>query len=303
VSRESARDILAAQALGDSQPGLVVAARRIAANVAFGAHGRRRPGTGESFWQFRRYESGDPARSIDWRRSARAHTLYVREREWAVAATVRLWCDTSASMDYASNDALPTKSGRATLLLLALASLLLRGGERVALLGQAGAALTGQFALPQLAERLTEAARQAGDGDSTDGHAPPPIGLPIASALPAATESVLIGDFLDDMTEIESRVAIFAAMGVRGHLLQVLDPAEVLLPFSGRTRFKGLENEGTLLVGRAEALQEPYRRRMAARSEGLTHLARRHGWTHALHRTDQRPETALLALTMALTST
>ncbi len=60
-----------ARALAARLPDLLVAAKRIAANVMLGLHGRRHPGPGETFWQFRPYVHGEPARQIDWRRSAR----------------------------------------------------------------------------------------------------------------------------------------------------------------------------------------------------------------------------------------
>src|SRR5258708_19687036 len=53
-------------------PPLLVAARRVAATVAQGVHGRRRVGQGDSFWQFRPYAAGDPVNRIDWRQSARS---------------------------------------------------------------------------------------------------------------------------------------------------------------------------------------------------------------------------------------
>src|ERR1700761_6802918 len=105
-------------------PPLRIAAERIAATVAQGVHGRRRVGQGETFWQFRQYEPGDAAARIDWRESAKSQRLYVRETEWEAAQSVWLWRDASASMDYASGAAVPTKRDRAELLLLALASLL-----------------------------------------------------------------------------------------------------------------------------------------------------------------------------------
>ena len=77
--------------LAASLPRLVLEARRIAANVIHGLHGRRRAGAGESFWQYRRFVSGEPAQRVDWRRSARDDHLYVREQEWEAAHTVWLW--------------------------------------------------------------------------------------------------------------------------------------------------------------------------------------------------------------------
>src|SRR5689334_22734838 len=130
-------------------PPLLVAAERIAATVAQGVHGRRRVGQGESFWQFRQYEPGDAAGRIDWRESAKSQRLYVRETEWEAAQSVWLWRDASPSMAYTSAGYVPgaewpTKRDRAELLLLALASLLVRGGERLTLLGSGVAPISGR---------------------------------------------------------------------------------------------------------------------------------------------------------------
>ena len=103
-----------------------------AATVAAGWHGRRRAGPGEDFWQFRPFMSGESMRGIDWRRSARDETLYVREREHENAHTVWLWADPSPSMLYKSAGATVSKESRALVLALALAELLSRSGERIA---------------------------------------------------------------------------------------------------------------------------------------------------------------------------
>src|SRR5580698_9257180 len=84
--------------LAASMPRLILESRKIAATVIHGLHGRRRAGPGENFWQFRRFVSGEEARRIDWRRSARDDNLYVREREWEAAHTIWLWPDRSPSM-------------------------------------------------------------------------------------------------------------------------------------------------------------------------------------------------------------
>ncbi|MGE3623489.1 MAG: DUF58 domain-containing protein, partial [Bdellovibrionales bacterium] len=116
-------------------PPLLVQAERVAATVHQGLHGRRRAGSGESFWQFRRYAPGDAAARIDWRQSARTDRYFVREREWEAAQSVYLWADNSGSMHFTSRAGLPQKTDYAHVLMLALASLLLRGGERVVWLG------------------------------------------------------------------------------------------------------------------------------------------------------------------------
>lgn len=275
-----------AEALAAKLPPLLIAAERVAATVAQGVHGRRRIGQGETFWQFRRYQPGDSAQHIDWRQSAKSQPIYVRETEWEAAESVWLWRDASFSMDYRSATTLPSKTERAKLLLLALASLLIRGGEHLALLGSGRPPTAGRTALTRLAEAMEKV------DDMT--------GLPAFEFLPRHCRIVLIGDFLSPLEEVAAAVAAFAAHGVHGHLMQVLDPAEETLPFSGRVRFQGLEGEQSVLIPRVESIREDYRRIFARHHDGLAALARSLGWSFAVHHTDRPPETALLALFMTL---
>src|SRR5689334_24708893 len=91
-----------ARTLAESMPRLILEARRVAATVIHGIHGRRRAGPGENFWQYRRFMSGEPAHRVDWRRSARDDLLYVREQEWEAAHTIWIWPDRSPSMAFRS---------------------------------------------------------------------------------------------------------------------------------------------------------------------------------------------------------
>ena len=271
-----------AEELAALWPPLLVAAERIAAGVAQGAHGRRRTGSGETFWQYRRSQPGDPLAAIDWRRSGRGDQLFLRETEWAAAQTVWLWCDASPSMAWRSTPALPTKRERAEVLILALAALLLRGGERIAPLAGGMAPTGGGGALSRLADML--ARERTGPGLPT----PPP--------LPRHATVVLAGDLLAPPEEIAALLGRLSAGGATGHLLQVLDPAEESLPYDGRIRFEGLEGEGEMLAGRAQDLRGAYAERLADHRAALAALARARGWSFATHRTDQPPQPALLGL-------
>ncbi|HWE74126.1 MAG TPA: DUF58 domain-containing protein [Stellaceae bacterium] len=271
-------------------PPLLVAANRVAATVAQGVHGRRRVGQGETFWQFRQYQPGDAATRIDWRESAKSQRLYVRETEWEAAQSAWLWRDASPSMDYASTRDLPTKRARADLITLALAALLLRGGERVTLLGTGVAPSHGRAVLMRMAQQLQRAAPGENRG----------AGLPGIEPLPRHGQLVLMGDLLAPLAETEKLVASYSAMGLKGYLLQVLDPAEETLPFDGRVRFESMENEDPLLISRVETIREQYIERLARHRAGLAAIARAAGWRFATHRTDKPPHTALLTLYMAL---
>lgn len=272
-----------AEELASTLPPLLVAAERVASTVAQGVHGRRRIGQGDAFWQYRAYQPGDTAHKIDWRQSAKTQHVFIRENEWEAAQSVWLWRDDSPSMHYASQRNLPHKGERAGLLLLALAALLMHGGERVALLGEGYPPAVGRATLVRLAETLARD-NQAG------------ANIPARDPLPRHAHTVLFSDFLGPMEEIEAAVNGFAGRGVNGHLVQVLDPAEETLPFNGRIRFEGLEEEGTTLINRTETVRDEYVRRLATRREALQALCRHRGWTFSLHHTDASPQSALLTL-------
>jgi len=282
-----------AEALGASLPPLLVAAKRVAATVASGVHGRRRVGQGDAFWEYRPLLPGESPRRADPRASAKAARPFVRETEWEAAQTALLWRDGSASMRWRSGASLPTKVERAELLLLALAALLLRGGERIALLDGAPRSRAGRAGLDAVAEQLATASRQEAGVSGDDG-------LPPAVPLPRFARAVLIGDFLAPLDRIKERIAGMAGAGVGGHVLQVLDPAEAALPYAGRVRFRGLEGEADHLIANVEGVKDAYAAALAAQQQGLAGLCAAAGWSFAVHRTDHPPEPALLGLHAAL---
>jgi uncharacterized protein (DUF58 family) len=279
--------------LAGTLPALMVAADRVAATVIQGVHGRRRVGQGDAFWQYRPYREGDSAGRIDWRQSARSRHLFVRETEWEAAASVWLWRDASPSMQYASLRGLDTKAVRAELITLALASLLTDASERIAVLGTGMRPITGRVAVRRVAEMLFDETHAL----PTDRPLP---SLPPLVPLPAHGTVVLVSDWLDPLDRIEQVIRHYASAGVRGHLVQVLDPAEEDLPFDGHVKFEGLEAEGQHTIRRVETVRTAYGARLAAQREGLQRLARSANWTVHMHRTDKPPQTILLSLYLAM---
>lgn len=277
-----------AELLAERLPPLLVAAERVAATVAQGVHGRRRVGVGETFWQFRPYQAGDSTTRIDWRQSARSSQLFLRDQEWEAAESVWLWADGSPSMAYHSSPSLPTKDDRALLVVLALASLLFRAGERVALLGSGRRPVGGRAGMMRFCEELL--GRDSG-GDN----------LPAGQQLPRYARIVMVSDFFTDLDGLKARLRGFAGSGVRGHLLQVIDPAEEELPFKGRVRFDDAEQgDSQALIGDVDSVRDRYQRRFSAHIDGLRDVGRSLGWTVAAHRTSRPPEPALLGLYNAL---
>jgi len=267
-------------------PGLRTAAKEAAASVMHGVHGRRRAGTGETFWQFRPFVVGETASRIDWRRSAKDERLYVREREWEAAHTVYIWIDRSASMWFASGLALQPKIDRALVLGLAAADLLVRGGERAGLLG-----LTPAFAVRDIVERFAEILLAQASAASYI-----PEELPAEVSLPQGAQAILIGDFLTDPTRISTTIEILASQGARGHLVMIADPVEESFPFAGNTEFVDVDSPARLRIGQAETFRQEYIQRLGLHREAIAASARTRGWTWMVHRTDKPATTALLAL-------
>ena len=285
ATRENKAAVVGAEAdaLGAALPPLLVAAERLASTVALGVHGRRKSGMGETFWQFRRYAQGDARSAIDWRQSAKSQHLFVREREWEAAETVWFWRDGSSSMDFSSDRNLCTKRGRANLLALALASLLVRGGERVAIFGDREGPAGGRLALRHMARELA-------NGGAKGAAIPPEM------SFGKRAQVIWLSDFLVPIETIEGALGKMAGAGLGGHLVQIVDPAEEDFPFSGRSRFEWRNARDSEIFGRAETAREAYRRRFEAQSECVRALARKFDWSFLRHRTDAPPETALIAL-------
>ena len=268
-----------AERLGESLPALLAAAEHLAATLMLGEHGRRRAGQGDEFWQYRAAHAGDTARMIDWRRSARSDAHFVREREWQAAQSVTLWVDGARSMAFTGAAERAPKSDRARLLALALAVLLLRGGERVGLAGLPPK--PGRAQLLALAQALQ--AEDAAD-----------YGAATAEGMVAHGRAVFLSDFLGRLEPVEAALTAAADRGVRGILVQVLDPAEEDFPFDGRTVFLSMSGSLRHETQSAGDLRSRYLQRLAERKARLAGLAAAVNWHFHCHHTGQPAQAALL---------
>jgi uncharacterized protein (DUF58 family) len=268
--------------LAATLPRLVLEARRIAANVIHGLHGRRRAGAGESFWQYRRFVSGEPSQSVDWRRSARDDHLYVREQEWEAAHTVWLWPDRSPSMAFASRTSRDSKLERALIVTFALAELLVAGGERVGIPGLMN---------PTASRSVIDKMAQAMLHDQADRLSLPPSFVPSALA-----EIVVLSDLWSPISEIRSMLAGLSASGAHGALVQIVDPAEENFPYSGRIEFVEPEGGGVIIAGRAERWSGDYVARVALHRDEIRSETNKLDWLFSTHTTSRSAAELLLFL-------
>lgn len=271
-----------ARSLAASMPRLILEARRIAATVIHGLHGRRRAGTGENFWQYRRFVSGEPARRVDWRRSARDDHLYVREQEWEAAHTVWIWPDRSPSMLFASPLVWETKLDRAVIVALALAEVLVEGGERVGI---------PRLMRPTASRDVIDKFAQALVHDTHERESLPPAFSP--SPL---SEIVMLSDCWSPVSDFTAKVEHLSGSRAHGHVVQIVDPAEETFPYSGRIEFLDPEGEESVTAGRAETWRDDYLDRLARHRAQLRAETDRLGWSFAIHRTDRPASELVLSL-------
>ena len=263
-------------------PRLILEARRVAATVYHGLHGRRRAGPGENFWQYRRFVSGEPSNNVDWRRSARDDHLYVREREWEASHTIWLWPDRSPSMEFSSHLTEWSKLDRALVVSFAMAEVLVQGGERVGI---------PDLMRPSANRNVIEKMAEVIVHDTAERPSLPPNFSPAPYS-----EVLLLSDFWSPVAEFRKIIGQLAANGARGHVVQVVDPAEETFPYAGRVEFIEPEGFGSITAGRAETWRNDYQSMLANHRAALRAECDHFGWSFTVHRTDRGPTELLFAI-------
>ncbi|MGH1351325.1 MAG: DUF58 domain-containing protein [Methyloligellaceae bacterium] len=287
IARQDVNNLHAtALELADRLPMVMFEARKVSHTVAHGVHGRKRAGPGDNFWQYRKFQAGDNATQIDWRKSASSSHLYIREREWEAAHTFWMWPNLSHSMAFQSGLAAASKRERAMVLMLALSQVMINGGERVGVLG-ASQPTASRNVISKLSETLFTIL------SGKDYERP----LPPATRLSPLSECVIFSDCLEPLEDQIERLGYIASQGIRGHLVHILDPAEETFPYEGRTEFHSFgTNHTKLVVDRAEGIREAYQERLNSLKATLNEHLTRMNWSYLIHHTDRPASEALLTL-------
>lgn len=268
-------------------PDLLLKADRIATSILSGEHNQRRSGSGEKFWQYREYDPSDRPQDIDWRQTAKGDRVFIRQKEWQTTQTALFWCQNNSAMDYHSDKDLPTKHENAVVMALALSILATNTGEQVAALNSSDMPGRQDTALEKLARHVT--------AHKTDD-------LPMAADMNPAKHSTifLLGDFLAPVDSIKDRLKNLKERTENIVLIQILDPAELTLPFDGRGIFRTPETSAAhsheYLIENIETIRSAYRDRIDGHNAALSELCRKQGWHYIRHSTDVPVSESLQAL-------
>jgi len=271
-----------------SLPALMIKAERAASSVFHGEHAQRRAGAGEKFWQFREYDASDRPQDIDWRQSGKTDRLFIRQKERQLPQSALLWACAAPGMDFSTHHN-PTKAECAKIIILALSILITRAGERVGALGAAQMGRS-EAALDRIAETLSA---------GLDKNALPDAG-PSRSQKNALV--ILAGDFISPIEDIESSFKNLAPLAGGGCVIQILDPAEINLPWHGRAIFEEPGTGRKEPAQNIESIQDAYARKIESHIKSIEALARDCGWHYVLHRTDQSIDKTLADIWLSLSA-
>src|SRR5262249_52804680 len=98
------------------------------------------------------------------------------------------------------------------------------------------------------------------------------------------------------IADVHRTIAQLSTTGARGHVVQIVDPAEETFPYSGRIEFVEPEGGSAITAGRAEAWRADYERRGGQHRAASPVETDRLGWSFIIHRTDRSASDILLKL-------
>lgn len=267
-------------------PPLMAAAERAVASLHAGEHAQRKSGSGEKFWQFRPYDTGDRPQDIDWRQSAKGDHVYIHQKEQQTAQNVLFWIQNDQGMTLHHPRALASKYESGVILSLALSLLLTRAGEYVGALHDPTRPGRSGHAVDTLAHNLYHRPD------------PMPVGpeLPkLSGMLPKNTSLVLCGDFMQPPAELDMRLGALSSRASQGVLIQILDPLEYDLPHNGRAIFRPFDEAQEFPIANVASIRAAYQERLQAHIALVRNIARRHRYAHVLHVTRDDPRIGLSA--------
>ncbi len=269
-----------------SLPGLITHAEKLADTILHGEHSRRKSGAGEKFWQYREYVPGDRPQDIDWRQSAKTDHIFVKQKEWQITRKTYFWCNKSSSMDFKSSTAHFSKQNYAQIMTLALAILLQKNKEQIGIYGQARSGRSEKM-IETIGHDLFEMNKDA---------------LPNSkiATLPKDAYFIGIGDFLSPIEDINKSFAHLSERTENGFILQILDPAELDLPYTGRVQFYDSSQANKHLINHVPTIRAKYQERIKHQCDMVKIQSINNGWTHYLCTTDTPPNTALNEIYMLL---
>lgn len=247
-----------------------------------GIHSLKKAGGGEQFWQYKDYEPEDERRAIDWRQSARTDSVLVRQKEKQSIQDVRIWCANSPRMNFSSQDKILSKKEAAQTLALSLALLSIKEHNNTGFIGAPFPPGRHEKTLGPFSDFLQT-------GNAVDFQDLPKQKIKSQSLV------FLISDFLEDPGDIENIIVQLSSLSISLFLIQVLDRAELELPYHGNILFDDMAS-GTYKMEDVDEIRSAYIEKITQHNQNLENLCQKQGAAYIFHQTDQKISETLFSI-------
>lgn len=290
-----------AQDVASRLPEMELEAQKLA-SLILGLRNKSKAGPGLDFHKYRDFENGvDNPYRIDWKASARRvdhegnDRLLIRDREMQVTQLIYLWADGSESMNFKADAKLfanapqYTKKEVAQILTMAAAYIALKSSEYFTLLGSDIRLSGNRDGIERIRMEL-----EHGEDDGAD---LPRLPVHRGKQLGQNSHVFIFSDFLCPLEEISEMISNFNHAGVKGHLVQILDPADVEFRLKGHVKLNSMEGGGSFSVKKGESAKDEIEKRVKEHIRDVEQLAKKTpGWNFSAYVTDQPLHEAMLPL-------
>ena len=266
-------------------------ARHVVEGFLSGMHKSPYFGHSVEFLQHREYAWGDDPRYVDWKVWAKQDRYYVKQFEEDTNLRCTLLCDVSGSMRY-GNGAMDKFEYGCTVA-VSLAYLLLRQQDAV---GCVAFDDSTRMTVPLRTKRnhldsIVQALEISSPKNKTDMYR---ILRNVTESYPRRGMMVLVSDLLVDRAGLFKGLKLLRSRGHDIMVFHVMDDDELDFPFTGPTRFEGLEL-AEIIRCNPRALREGYLAALSGYLEEVRRGCVRHNVDYALIRTSQPLDAALAA--------
>lgn len=244
---------------------LSLASRWTAEGGRAGRHSSVLKGASVEFRDHRDYVQGDSLRHLDWKVFGRSERYFIKQFQEETSLRVHLVLDASASMDYKHSGKL-TKYGFARELAAAAGYLAHRQQDSVGLViydNEVRTWLPAKGGSRHIRHFLDALSTHQPGGRTDTGKALEAL----AEGMARRGLVLMMSDLLDAPEAVFRALAHFRRRGHDVVLVQVLDPAELDLPFDGVSDFIDMET-GERLEADAALVRRSYREAIGAAIDG-----------------------------------
>lgn len=239
--------------------GLQLRARRIVEGFVSGAHRSPYRGFSVEFSEHREYAPGDDLRYLDWKVFGRTDKFYLKQYEDETNLICYLVLDVSESMSYRGPNSAMSKLEYAQCLAASLAWLVLGRQDAVGLVTfdrEVRETVSPSSNASHLASLISVMENASAQGKTSVGS----VFRELSQKMTKRGIVLVISDLFDEPASVLSGLRHLRHRQHDVAVLQLLDPAELRLPFDSPTRFRGLE-------GAADVAADPHSIRSSYRAE------------------------------------